>query len=91
MTQTKTIADAGSTPAGSTTLGSTMADKNDKYPDNVPGKFYVDRECIFCNVCADAAPNNFKMSEYHAAVALASLDEYFIKRQRFQKKVRNFH
>ena len=40
-----------------------MADKNDKYPDNVPGKYYVDRECIFCNVCATAAPNNFKISE----------------------------
>ena len=40
-----------------------MADKNDKYPDNVPGKFYVDRECIFCNVCADAAPKNFRISD----------------------------
>ena len=40
-----------------------MADKNDKYPDNVPGKFYVDRECIFCNVCVYAAPNNFKISD----------------------------
>ena len=39
-----------------------MADKNDKYSDNVPGKYYVDRECIFCNVCADAAPKNFKIS-----------------------------
>ena len=40
-----------------------MADKNDKYSDNVPGKYYVDRECIFCNVCVDAAPKNFKISE----------------------------
>ena len=39
-----------------------MADKNDKYPDNAPGKYYVDRECIFCNVCIYAAPNNFKIS-----------------------------
>ena len=39
-----------------------MADKNDKYSDNVPGKYYVDRECIFCNVCADAAPKNFRIS-----------------------------
>ena len=23
----------------------------------------MDRECIFCNVCADAAPKNFRISE----------------------------
>ena len=40
-----------------------MADKNDKYSDNVPGKYNVDRECIFCNVCVDAAPKNFKISD----------------------------
>lgn len=40
-----------------------MADKDDKFPDNVPGKFYVDRECIFCDVCVQAAPNNFAASE----------------------------
>lgn len=40
-----------------------MADKNDKFEDNVPGKFYVDRECIVCSVCADAAPNNFRESD----------------------------
>jgi ferredoxin len=40
-----------------------MADKKNKWPDNVPGKFYVDRECILCSVCSDAAPKNFKMSE----------------------------
>ena len=40
-----------------------MADKRDKYADNVPGKYYVDRECIFCHVCSDAAPKNFKASE----------------------------
>lgn len=37
-----------------------MADKNDKYEDNVPGKWYVDKKCIICSVCAEAAPNNFK-------------------------------
>lgn len=39
-----------------------MADSKNKWPDNVPGKFYVNRECILCSVCSDAAPNNFKMS-----------------------------
>ena len=40
-----------------------MATLEDKFPDNKPGKFYVDRECIFCHVCAQAAPKNFKASE----------------------------
>lgn len=48
-----------------------MADKNDVWEDNVGGfvivsgrkiSFYVDRECILCSVCSDAAPNNFKQS-----------------------------
>jgi ferredoxin len=40
-----------------------MADKKNKWPDNVPGKFYVDKECILCSVCSDAAPSNFRMSD----------------------------
>ena len=49
-----------------------MADPNDKWEDNVGGfvivagkkvSFYVDRECILCSVCSDAAPKNFKISE----------------------------
>ena len=40
-----------------------MAQKKDKFEDNVDGKFYVDTECIFCNLCIDAAPNNFAESE----------------------------
>lgn len=40
-----------------------MADKTMKWHDNVPGKFYVDRECILCSVCSDAAPNNFRMAD----------------------------
>lgn len=40
-----------------------MADKKDKHSDNVPGRFYVDKECIFCHVCAQAAPLNFKSSD----------------------------
>lgn len=40
-----------------------MADKSIKWADNVPGKFYVDEECILCSVCSDAAPNNFKISD----------------------------
>jgi ferredoxin len=40
-----------------------MADKNDKWPDNIPGKYFVDRTCIACDACCIAAPENFKMDE----------------------------
>ena len=36
-----------------------MAEIRDKLPDNEPGKFYVDRNCIDCDVCRDTAPLNF--------------------------------
>jgi ferredoxin len=36
-----------------------MAKKADRYPDNVRGKYYVDTECIDCDVCRDTAPSNF--------------------------------
>ena len=37
-----------------------MADNKDKYEDNISGKWYVDKKCIICSVCSEAAPNNFK-------------------------------
>ena len=49
-----------------------MADRTDQWEDNIGGhirvngkrlSFYVDRECILCSVCSDAAPNNFRMSD----------------------------
>ena len=36
-----------------------MAEIEDKLPENVRGKFYVDRQCIDCDVCRDTAPENF--------------------------------
>ena len=36
-----------------------MADPRDKLPDGVTGKFYVDRQCIDCDVCRETAPANF--------------------------------
>jgi len=41
-----------------------MADKSDRHPDNVSGKFYVDSSCIGCNVCLEEAPGNFDFDEY---------------------------
>jgi len=40
-----------------------MADIEDKYPDNVPGKYYVDEECIDCDLCRQTAPGNFERNE----------------------------
>lgn len=40
-----------------------MADKNNKVPLNVPGKWYVDTSCIDCDVCRTTAPNNFRANE----------------------------
>ncbi len=40
-----------------------MADPNEKWEDNVAGKWYVDKTCIFCGLCPQLAPNNFKESD----------------------------
>ena len=40
-----------------------MADKENKFPDNKPGKYYVDRDCIACDACTMTAPDNFGMDE----------------------------
>jgi ferredoxin len=30
-----------------------MADKNDKIPENIPGKYYVDKTCVPCHTCME--------------------------------------
>ena len=40
-----------------------MAFVKDKLPDNVPGKYYVDRHCIDCDVCRDTSPDNFTRND----------------------------
>jgi len=44
-----------------------MADASKKWPQNVAGKFYVDEDCIDCNLCSEIAPDNFavEMDEGH--------------------------
>jgi ferredoxin len=44
-------------------IGSKMADAANKYPENVPGKFYVDDQCIDCDLCRETAPTNFKRND----------------------------
>lgn len=36
-----------------------MADNSQKQQENVSGSWYVDVNCIDCDVCRETAPNNF--------------------------------
>jgi ferredoxin len=40
-----------------------MADVANKYSDNIEGKFYVDDQCIDCDLCRETAPSNFKRND----------------------------
>lgn len=50
-----------------------MADKEEKFEENKPGKYYVDSSCISCDACSAAAPDNFKLSD--------NLDHAFVFKQ----------
>jgi len=41
----------------------TMADAANKYPENVPGPYYVDDQCIDCDLCRETAPANYKRND----------------------------
>lgn len=40
-----------------------MADKSEKWEENASGKFYVDNQCIDCDLCRETAPANFTRNE----------------------------
>jgi len=40
-----------------------MADVANKYPENAGGKYYVDNQCIDCDLCRETAPDNFKRND----------------------------
>jgi ferredoxin len=40
-----------------------MADRNARLAENAPGKYYVDTQCIDCDVCRVTAPANFRREE----------------------------
>ena len=42
---------------------SVMANKDDRYQENALGKFFVDTQCIDCDVCRVTAPANFTRQE----------------------------
>ncbi|MDX2175471.1 MAG: ferredoxin [Candidatus Sumerlaeia bacterium] len=40
-----------------------MADLNNRLSENVPGKFFVDDQCIDCDACRATAPDNFARND----------------------------
>jgi len=40
-----------------------MADSTDKVGSNVEGAWYVDSNCIDCDLCRQTAPDNFERNE----------------------------
>lgn len=40
-----------------------MATFHDRYPLNVPGKYYIDAQCTDCDLCRETAPNNVRRDD----------------------------
>jgi len=40
-----------------------MADYKDRLPQNAPGRWYVDSNCIDCDLCRETAPAVFRRDE----------------------------
>ena len=40
-----------------------MPDRADRWPENAQGHWYVDRQCIDCDLCRTTAPKNFQRSK----------------------------
>jgi len=40
-----------------------MAEIEDKLPENAHGKYFVDNQCIDCDVCRDTSPTNFARND----------------------------
>lgn len=40
-----------------------MACKDDKWTENAKGKFYVDEQCIDCDLCRETAPKFFTRND----------------------------
>lgn len=58
-----------------------MANPKNKFPQNLPGKFFVDDQCIACDACVVEAPNFFSMNDEagHAFVKKQPMTEAEIK------------
>ena len=45
-----------------------MADIKRRFPENVPGEFFVDSTCIDCDTCRQLAPETFEDAGEHSFV-----------------------
>ena len=52
-----------------------MADRDDKLPGQAPGPYYVDGQCIDCDLCRQAAPANFERNDAEGFSYLARQPE----------------
>ncbi len=52
-----------------------MANPAERYPDNVPGDFFVDRTCIDCDACRRIAPGVFAEAADHSYVSRQPVSE----------------
>ncbi len=52
-----------------------MADISRRVAQNVPGRFYVDSTCIFCDLCTATSPNNFREDNYNGWAYVAKQPE----------------
>lgn len=43
-----------------------MANYEDRYPQNAPGQFYVDEQCIDCDLCRERIPEIFQRDDIDA-------------------------
>ncbi|MFT4637722.1 MAG: ferredoxin [Verrucomicrobiales bacterium] len=53
----------GPNPSIASLLCNTMADLENKQPESATGKYYVDDQCIDCDLCRETAPANFTRQE----------------------------
>lgn len=40
-----------------------MAQVEDKWPENITGRFFVDEQCIDCDLCRELAPSYFRRND----------------------------
>jgi ferredoxin len=59
----KTIARKDDAPINRHITYYLMADSSNKHKENVSGSFFVDDQCIDCDLCRETAPKNFTRQE----------------------------
>jgi len=52
-----------------------MADRSRTYAENVPGPFFVDDRCVYCDMCRTTAPRNFARGDHSEYAYVAKQPE----------------